>query len=163
MALTWELSLTLEDEEGKKSVVSMHLPGGTLQADAEAFASAISLLIDVITGAKITRIALALIVTLPGGLKSDALAESEVEIGARFGFIDAQAFRTSLRVPSFLQALLVTGSNSVDVEDSDVAAFVSAMTEGLTPISTLVQPSTNRSDDIVSMSTAIEAFTKTRR
>jgi len=163
MALTWELSLTLEDEEGKKSVVSLHLPGGTLQADAEAFASAFALLLDVLTGAKITRIALALIVTLPGGLKANALLESEVEIGARFGFIDAQAFRTSVRVPSFLQSLLVVGSNNVDQEQVDVAAFMSAITEGLTPIATLVQPSTNRGDDIVSLSTAIEAFTKTRR
>jgi len=163
MALTWELSLTLEDEEGKKSVVSLHLPGGTLQADAEAFAAAIALLIDVLTGAKIIRIALALIVTLPGGLKANALAESEVEIGARFGFLDAQAFRTSVRIPSFLLAKLVAGSNAVDVTDADVIAFVDAMEDGLTPIATLVEPCTNRSDDITDLSTAIEAFTKTRR
>lgn len=163
MPITWENSYTLEDEEGKKSVVSLHLPGGTLQADAVGFAEDMAELIDNLTGAKITRIALCLIVDLPVGLKASALAESEVEIGARFGFADANAFRTSVRIPSFLLAKLVAGSNAVDQTDADVIAFVNAMEDGLTPIATLVEPSTNRGDDIVDLTTAIEAFTKTRR
>jgi len=163
MALTWELSYTLEDEEARKSVVSMHLPGGTLQADAEGFAGLMAALIDNITGARILRIAMCLLVDLPGGLKANALAQSEVEIGARFGFTDAQAFRTGLRIPAFLQSKLVIGSNTVFTEDVDVLAFTNAMVNGLTPVATLVQPTTNRSDDLTSLSSAIEAFTKTRR
>lgn len=161
--MVWVLSYTLLDAENHKSVAGMYLPDATAQVDAVGFAEDMAAIIDNITECRIDRLALSLLVPLPVGLKANPVPTSEVEIGARFGFADAQSFRTSVRIPGFPQAKLVQGSNTVDLTDVDVLAFTNAMRDGLQPGAILVEPATNRGDDIVALVSAVESFTKARK
>jgi hypothetical protein len=56
--------------------------------------------------------------------------------------------------------MVVSGSDALDTTDADIAAFIAAMVDGLTPstYATLVEPSDSREDDITALDYARERF-----
>lgn len=158
---------TITDAKGKASTTVINVAGTESLADVRIFAQQAALLInDLITGA-ITRIGIALTVDLPGGLRVSPLAGADVEEGARFQFRTDGGNFTGMRIPTFAEALIASAGTSVDTTDTDVAAFVTAMTDGI-ELSGLggsgnVSPTDSREEDVVALSTAVESFMSSRR
>ncbi len=99
-----------------------------------------------------------------GALNAIPAAISDVQEKARFVFAGEHGFLKSLHIPTFLETLFNPGSADVDLTDADVAAFVTAMEDGVT-LSTLAvhEPSDSRGDDLETLVTATEAWGKNRR
>lgn len=112
-----------------------------------------------------------------GGLKS-AGVKIEVDI-ATFGataalVADVQEkaefiFRTDggwikrLNLPTFIEDFFFPGTSNVDTTDTDVAAFITAMEDGITVSAVDFEPTDTRGDDITEVVTATENWGKRRR
>lgn len=162
MAASVSVLFTIRDAKGETSQLEVHLPSTLSLAQWTGFASQCAVLIDAVIGGAITRVGIVIAVTLPGGIKSAALTNSDVEEGAKFQFATAGGFRTGFRIPTFLETLIASNSRAVDLEDADVAALVNAIEEGLTVSSVVIQPSDGRDDDVVALTSAKEQFLSSR-
>ncbi|MCZ7544890.1 MAG: hypothetical protein M5R40_15810 [Anaerolineae bacterium] len=164
--MAFTVMLSVIDEKGKTSTTEVKLPTATVWADAVIMAQQIALLIDPLILGAITRVGVTADVELPVGLAASASANSDVEEGARFQFRTENGFYTGLRLPTFDESLIVAGTRGVDLTDTDVAAFVAAMEDGIDTSgyggTDTVEPCDARDEDIVSLEFAREQFLSSR-
>lgn len=164
--MTYTLDYGIEDEKGKVGHCEVNIPTAVLVADVILFAADMAQLIDAMVDGRIVSINGSFSITLPGGIKGTVTAGADREEGARFGFdVTGGVFKTAVRIPTFKESLIVAGSSIVDLEDSDVAAFVDAMTDGIDPAggaTGLIQPCDKRNTDIITLGSALENFQGSR-
>lgn len=165
MALGYGIIFTIEDEKGAFSTTEIRLPTATAWADVLLMSAALVPLIDALIAGAIRRVGIVFDYTVVGGIKLSPLAGSDVEEGARFQFRTENNFFTHLRLPTFLESLIVAGTREVDLTDADVAAFVDAMVDGidLPDAAPIVEPSDSRGEDIVALTSAQEQFLSSRK
>jgi hypothetical protein len=160
---------TIEDRDGKDSNTEIKIPDSALLSNAAIFAAEMAQLIDPLIRGVIRRIGIAFLIDMAGvtGIKTAALAGADVEEGAKFGFRTAANFFTGLRLPTFDEAFIIDGTDQVDTEDPDVAAFVTAMVSGIDLSGAggtgTISPTTNREEDLVALTYAQESFTSSRK
>ncbi len=165
--MTFAILFSIQDEKTKTSTTEVKLPGATDFDDARLFAGELAKLIDPLVTGAITRIGLVHDLDLSTlGLTPAAAANSDVEEGARFQFRTEGGFYSGLRLPTFDEALIAAGSRAVDVEDTAVAAFITAMRTGinLTGVggSGVIQPCDSREEDLTALEFAREQFQSSR-
>lgn len=161
---------TIEDEDGKQSTTEIKIPSTSVFTNAAIFAAEMAQLIDPLVRGVIRRIGIGFLVDLSGitpALKTAALAGADVEEGARFQFLTDNGFFTSLRLPTFDEAFILPATDQVDLADADVAAFTTAMISGINLVPAggtgTTQPTSNRDEDLVSLTSALESFQSSRR
>jgi hypothetical protein len=158
---------SIRDEDGKTSSAEIKVPDSALMSNAVIFASEMAQLIDPLIRGVIVRIGIGFLLDLAGvtGIKTAALSGADVEEGARFGFIGG-GFPTGLRLPTFDEAYIIPTTDQVDLTDTDVAAFVTAMVSGIDLSGAggtgTLSPTTNREEDITALSYAVESFLSSR-
>lgn len=151
------IGVSIIDDDGDVSTCVIKVPQGTLTlAEMVEFGQEIATLVDAISDGKITEISLILNLQLPGGLKANPVAFSEVQKGGLFAFsANGTPYRHSVRVPALTPSLFA--GNAINTADADVAAFIAAMEDGLDATGTQVQPSNKYEMDIVSLLTAVKS------
>ncbi|HEX2898414.1 MAG TPA: hypothetical protein VHS96_01725, partial [Bacteroidia bacterium] len=92
-----------------------------------------------------------------------ATLASDVQERAEFVFQTANGFLKRLNLPTIDESIFVPNSSVVDTSDPDVAAFVTAMEDGITVNATLIQPVDLRGEDITTLVSATENWGKARR
>jgi len=166
------ITFLINDNVGRTSSASVNVDPGTTLADVEAFTETMGGLISNIIagrlyGAKLT-IDLGDVVN-PGNANPNADTFSDVQEKALFLFETSEGFSTRISIPAIDESEIITpGTPFVDVGNPPVDAFVAAMTAGITPtenpsLSTTVQPTDVRGDDILVLDTAYETYTNRRR
>lgn len=155
-----------EDEKGTGSFV-VNVPESISLANMVGFGLELAPLVDAVIRGRIAGISLNIDIELaPGAVNTTASPGSDLEEGARFSFATAANVPTFMRIPTFNEALMVTGADDVDLSLPSVAAFVSAIEDGLdaTPGGgdAVVQPVDSRGEAITTVLTAIESFVKYR-
>lgn len=164
--MAYTIMYSIVDEKGKTSTTEVKIPGATTWTNAVIFAQQLALLIDDLIVGAITRIGITADVELPGGLTASAAANSDVEEGARFQFRTENGFFSGLRLPTFDEAKIAAGTRGVNLADADVAAFVTAMEDGIDLTSYggsgTVQPCDGREEDLVTLEFAREQFLSSR-
>lgn len=162
--MPWTINFQIVDAKNAQSSTQVNLPISRTFEEVEAFAAAMAPLLNALTTGAITRISITRSVALPGGLRATPDANSDVEEGARFQFRTANGFQTALRIPTFAESKIPSTSKDVNLADTDVAAFVTAMTTGIDLPGALpvVQPSDARGEDITSLTFAREQFVSSR-
>lgn len=159
--MAFSILFSIQDAKSQVSTTEIRVPTGTAFADVAPFAQAMAVLINaVITGA-ITRIGVVFSVALPGGIRGGALTNSDVEEGAKFQFRTELGNYTSFRLPTFDESLISSNSRAVDLEDTDVAALITAMEDGI-DVTPVVEPCDGREEDVVALSFAREQFQSSR-
>jgi hypothetical protein len=148
----------VRDAKGDESTREIYLPTATTPANAQAFGLAMLPLLDAILVGGIVGGGINLSLDLTG-ISQVAGSVSDLQEMARFAFRDAAGFLTSLTLPTFAEAKMVASSKQVDLADADVAAFVTAMTGGLSG----QQPVSLHEDDLVTVETAVEAWGNARK
>jgi hypothetical protein len=149
---------SIVDAKDVVSTMEINIPTATTLANATTFAQAMAGLINAVTTGVIRRIGVVLSVALPGGLRTGALTNSDVEEGARFQFSTSGGNFTSFRIPTFNELMITSNSRAVDLEDTDVAALVTAMEDGIGGIT----PTDKRNEDVVALTSAREQFQSSR-
>ncbi len=161
--MTWTLQFTLVDAKNETSTTEVNIPEQLLFDTVEATGQAFAALIDQLTTGAVTRITALHTIDLPGGLTPLPDGASDVEEGARFQFKTANGFYTALRLPTFDEGRIVTGTKEVDQVDADVAAFIQAMVDGVSVAAgPTVQPCDKRGEDIAQLTFAREQFVSSR-
>lgn len=163
----WTILLSIQDEKGVTSTTELNLEDSGLPLIQQAFAGEIAKLVDGMTTGAITRVGATFNIPLPSGIKTAPQANSDVEEGARFQFRTANGFYSGMRIPTFDESKIVTGTRAVDLTDSDVAAFVTAMTDGIDMtaagfVGVTEEPVDKRGEDLVALEFAREQFISSR-
>lgn len=158
---------TFRDGKGETSSTQVNVPSSTAIADAVLFGQQMATLIDPLINGFISRIGIVVDVDISAlAIANAASPIADVEEGARFQYRTAQNNFTSMRIPTFIDTLITAGGNAVDQVNTDVAAFLTAMETGLdlTGVggSGTISPSDTRDEDIVTTTSALEAFQSSR-
>lgn len=119
MALVNAITFSLEDYSGDRRTVRVFAPATATLAEMQSLSNAIAAELDPITGMKILGASVSLALTLPGGLKASAVANTDAERGANFSFnADDTALSYTIRVPGAIDAI-VDGEELVDTADTN--------------------------------------------
>lgn len=163
--MAFSILYTILDEKAAASTMKVNLPSATAFADVILFVSEFADLVDAVINGQIIRAGVAFEIDI--GTFAAAAAGSDVEEGARFNYRTDGGFLSAFRIPTFLESLIVPGTRQVDTADLDVLALDVAVRNGidLTGVggSGVIAPSDQRDEDIVSLTSATESFTTSRR
>lgn len=151
------ISIPIVTPDGRKAV-TVFLPPATTLAQAGGFVTGFAPLIDAITGGVIVGAEVTLPLALPGGLKTTPDAGATVHRGGLFGFDNPSPYKWSQYVGSLTPTLF--NGKLVNVGDTDVNAYLTAMESGITVSGTPVQPTNEYDDDLTTNVSAREAFRK---
>lgn len=155
----YSVQISWQDGAGRKAIQRIHIPSDTTIAEAEAWFDLIIAEIDGFTDCVCVGASISVDLSLPGGLKSSAVADSKVENGALFTFLCAGSYYTRTRVPGIADDAMVDNSTTVDTSDVDVAAFLTYMITG----DGTVAPCDSREADISSLVSAKFSAQSTRQ
>jgi hypothetical protein len=159
MALPVKLQYTIRDGKGLTSRTLVHLPSATSLANATTYAQAFASALDDVIGGKIESVDICVGVALPGGLKADPNADSDIEEGAVFVYEDSVGRVFRQRLPTFLETLILTGTRQVDNSNVDVQAVTDLIVTG-----NGTQGATTLADtDITALVSDKESFVKNRK
>lgn len=158
---------SFEDAKGKTSSTEIKMPANVDIAVASTFARSTAQMIDKIIKGKITDVSIGLKIALSSvtspSLRAAADDDSDVEEGAKFGFVTSAGGSTSVRIPTIDEAIFVPGTSQVDVTSgTDADDFVQRMIAGQTVGLINVSPSDQHEDDITTLDYAKESFTSSR-
>lgn len=155
--LTHQAFVTIQDKAGLKSTLIVHIPIATVAKDALDFTN---LLID-----KIDPLVLGGVVGGGVTLAADLAGHgtigptSNVQEKGEFTFNTLNAFLHSVGLPTFDETFVVAASRNIDTGAPLVAAFVTAMEDGIVvPSVATVIPTDSRGEDLTTLKSALERF-----
>lgn len=151
------VSMSIETSDGRKSV-PVFLPNATTLVQAQGFMTGFAPLVNAITGGVIVGAEVSFPLTLPGGLRTTADAGATVHRGGLFGYDNPSPYKWSQYIPSLTPTLFI--GDLVNVGDTDVGAYITAMESGIDVSGTFIQPTNQYDDDLTTQVTAAEAFRK---
>lgn len=154
-----EIIAQIADATGDESTTSVRLASTVTVAEANGFAVAWTQAVDALIGGVIRAVLAFLrvdISALTGNLVGD---NSDVEHIGKFSFLTEGGIRTLVNIPCLSEiALGTTTSDTLDPEQLDVEAFITAMEDGINAGGALIQPCDIGQGDITQMVFAREAF-----
>lgn len=164
--MAYTATYSIVDAKGARSTTSVNFRDEDDYERVVDAAGDMAVLINDLISGQIVGISLTRTVDVPGAVRSAPVTNSDVEEGARFQFRTTNGFDTSLRLPTFLESKIATNSKAVNLTDTQVAAFITAMTEGIVTnvggTNVTLDPTDSRGEDIVSLSFAREQFVSSR-
>lgn len=162
MALAVSVRFDFRDNKGKNSFTKIYVPNGFSIANYIEFAQGFAQLLAQLSAARLTRCSLCFGLDLSGAtLAPDAGVQADVAEKAFFQFASSEpGFFSRMKIPTISDVLVVDGSDQIDTGDPAVAAFITAMENGLVTVGGTIQPCTDREYDLVSTDFARELFRK---
>lgn len=158
------ITVSVVDAKGATSNSTVWVPGASDIDDVIEFAEALAQNWANMQTGKVTKVGVTIAVDISSLSNNTLGANSDVEEGARFGWGVVGGFKSSNRIATFDETLIVSGTKQVDITDTDVAEFIGWMVSGFTPVSTVViLPTDYRSAVISSQDSALEDFQKSRK
>jgi len=162
-----DLNYSIEDAKGKTGSFIMHFPETTdipaLIGDG-VFAQTTAQLIDPLIDGVITDASATIGVDLSGlGLKTSAIAGSDVEEGANFTFRSVAGAPTRFRLPTFDETFGLETGQAVDTSAVAVDAFVQRIIQGDTQGLTTVRWADSRGNNVDNLESAKDSFRKRKR
>lgn len=154
MALTNLLSISLQDASVGQKALPIYFPDTVTLANLQTFLTSFGPLLDAVIDAKILAAQATVQLTLPGGLKSDAVVGNTVHEGALLSFNAANTiYKPSIYIPSWENAGF---AGDVVLESGEYATLQAAITAGLATF----QPSDKYANDITSLIGGVRKFRK---
>lgn len=155
---------TMIDGKGKTSTVTIPLPNNTSALNAQAYVLTMAPIIKLLMNGGLYSAGVSYDVSI-AGWSGVAAAISDVQEKALFSFKTAIGnFYRKMRLPTFIETLINPGTETVDLTDVNVAAFVSAIVDGLDVSANggtgTIQATTIHSEDLASLVTAVEDWGK---
>lgn len=157
------LTYSIQDSKGKVSTAKINFPNAVDIGQVASFAIDTATMLNNIIKGRIIDAGMGIQVSLAGAtIRSAPDPDSDVEEGARFSWNTGSGAITSFRIPTFDEALMILGSNAVDLSNIDVNTFVQRILQGKTTGLINASPSDDRGSDITNVASARESFTATR-
>jgi len=144
------------DQAGKRATSTMYFTTGLTLAQITEGLSAMALLIDGVVGALITGINALIPVDISGLTSNTTGVTSDVEEVGEFIGVTAAGRKTLFNVPGIKDNLSVAGSDDLDLTDTDIAAFITALEDGIATGGGTIIPTDVGGDDLTEITTARE-------
>lgn len=160
-----QIILTIQDAKIGRPVLSQVSIFTTASEGVEEMARRFQIDVDKLIGGIIVACAIVEHIALDGSLRTEANTGADVEEGAQFIWLTENGYRPEFRIPTFKESLMVSGTATVDITDTDVNTFVTNIILGYfnDGIETARQDITDKyGDDIEALENAIESFVRTR-
>lgn len=122
------VSIFVADDDGDRRAVPFFLAAAKTEAELQAFATAMCPLLDAVVDGQIVEVQYTKNLTMPAGLKANAVQYSEVQKGATFAFNNQSRYKYSMYVPVW-QVDQFTGDEPI-VGAGDGLAFINGIVAG---------------------------------
>lgn len=153
---------TIVDADGDPSTVEFFFNDATAFAVLNAGVGAIAALVNPLVNGGLRTAGIRFEVDVSGTWGPVAALVSDVQEKAEFVMRTAGGFLSRLNLPTFDEAFFVPGTDQVDVSDTDVAAFLDFLEDGITAGGGTLAPTDYREDDIADVERAVENWGKRR-
>ena len=162
MGLAISVRFDFVDNKGKPSFTKVRVPLGFTISQYIEFGQGMAQLMANISTGQITRASFCAGLDLSGAtIKGTPSGLSDIAQKGLFGFSTSVAgFRTKMKIPAISETKVVAGSDTIDQADVDVAAFITAMENGIVVTGGTISPTDQRENDIVSTDYSRELFRK---
>lgn len=154
---------TVTDDYGSLSTVEVEFPITTPLSDLPLLLQAFADLINPLVEGGLEQAGIVVPVDITWAA---AAVGSDVQEKAEFYFTTEGGFSKTLNLPAILEDYFLPNSKHIDLTDFDIAAFVSAIEDGIDLSgaggSGTVQPCDQRGEDIIFLEKAIENWGKRR-
>lgn len=164
MALAVAVRFDFVDEKGDTSFTKIRVPATFSIAQYTEFVIAMGQFIADMSSCRITGGSVTFTIDLSAlGLKAAAATIADVFQKGYFSFNSAATgFFKRMRIPTLSEAKVSAGSDNLNTIDADVAAFTTAMINGIVVTGGTISPSTERGQDLTSLNEAREVFRRKR-
>lgn len=157
------VTFSIQDAKGKVSVMKVNFPTTQTLAELSNWAIDAATAINAIITGKVISAGAGFEIDLSGAtIRATPLSLSDVEEGARFIFRSVIGAITQMRLPTFDEDKMLSGTQSVDTADADVDAFLDLILVGDGVGVGFGHPSDDHGSDINALESARESFTSTR-
>lgn len=155
MATVWTVDFTIEDRQRAPAHLIVNLPSTTSVVLVNTWLGVIAPFIEALIDGAIVSVSASLALDISGlGLRTAALDNADREEGALFSFHTSGNHYTRMRIPTFKEGKIVTGTKLVDLSDGDVSTFVTSIIAG----SAGGAPCDSRGEDIDDINNAVDDF-----
>lgn len=146
------------DKPGETSETSVSLYSGNILSALTGFAVAFATLLNNAIMGKILDAYLVFGVDISSLTGNTLSAASDVEEIAAFEFATGENNRVKLNIPGLQEAKVVSGTHELDTADSDIAAVIAMMEDGIAVTGGTIEPCDIGGDDLVDTFFAREQF-----
>lgn len=157
---------TIEDKKGDASTVSIPIGAAVSPVNAVAAVKSFAPLVGALINGRLKTAGVSMEVSVTG-FPATADVNSDVQEKGLFSFRGVNGFIKNLSLPAIKESIFSLGSKDIDQANSDVAAFLTAMTDGVDLTAnggdTTLGASDVRGDDLTEVVEAREAWGKYRR
>jgi hypothetical protein len=154
-----EIIAQIADATGDESSTSVRLADSATIAQANGFAVGWTQAVDALIGGVIRAVLAFLRVDISALTGNLVGANSDVEHIGKFSFLTEDGIRTLVNIPCLSEiALGTTTSDTLDPVQANVAAFLTAMEDGINAGGALIQPCDIGEGDITQTVFSREAF-----
>lgn len=148
------LSFSILDDDADRRTVNIFFDAAITPAALAAFATAYEPLLDAVIDGQIIEASYTVGLVLAGGLKAAPVAQSEVQKGANWSYLNASRFKHGIWIPSFKPTLFV--GDTVNQAGAGVAAFNAAHITGIAGTA----PTNGQGFDLTALASAKKTFRK---
>lgn len=159
------LFFTIADADGDKSRVELPIDEtGITLANMAAILEAVWDLMNPLVNGQLVTAGFSLETDISGFTNVAAGALADVQEKAEFVFRTASGFVKRLNIPTFVETLFGSAgaSKEVNLADTGVAAFVTALEDGITVTAQAVTFVDSRGDELDALESAVENWGKRR-
>lgn len=158
MAVT--INFTITDAKGKTSLTKVRVPTGFSPSQYGEFALAMGQIIATLSDGAITEISIGVPLDLSAAsLKLVASTVADAAKKAFFGVVSSvSGLFAKYIIPTYDETHTVSGSDTIDTSDADVAAFIALIESGTTVGGTPIAPTDKYTNDLDDVNIAREQF-----
>lgn len=164
MPLAISVNFTFRDNKKKTATTKVHIPNGFSIAQMTEFAQAAAQVVANISSAKLVNVSLSVGVDLSGatiravaGATSDIFTKALISIRSIVAGLFAKQ-----KIPTIADSIVIDGTDQLDTSDAAVAAYITAMEDGILVGAVTVTPRDLRGNPLDEVSNTREIFRKKR-
>lgn len=158
MAIAAAVTYEFTDDSGETATTTVHIPNTFSIAQYTEFARAMADLMDNIVSGVVSRAELTFTLDVSALTGNNAQANSDVqEIGA-FLFRTAEGREVSINIPGINESTVAANSDDLDLLDTNIAAFTTAILNGIAVAGGTPGPTDANEADITTIVYAREQF-----
>lgn len=153
-----EIIYTVEDRAGRTATTSVKLPSVEPKTRVQTFHEAFVSALDDLIGGVIRSAIAVLQIDISGVTGNLEDPDSDVEDVGAFEFVTAEGNRVKLNLPAVDELFVDNSSGNLDQTDSQIAAIITMMEDGIAVTGGTIQPCDIGEDSIVGTLFARERF-----
>lgn len=158
MAVATILTYTFVDDSGETATTDIHVPNIFAINQYTEFARAMAELIDEIVSGRVSSAELTFKTDVSTITGNNAQTGSDVEEIGAFQFLTGEGRPVNVNIPGINESMVEANSDDLDQLDTDIAAFIGAMLNGIAVAGGTVAPTDVAEADLVSLTYAREQF-----